>query len=54
MEIRNFCRIMTQGPANPGKKKKKVQKVDFLKKDSRELFFFLFLGSYESPEGLKR
>ena len=32
----------------------KVQKEDFLKKDSRELNFFLVLGSYESPEGLER
>ena len=37
MAIRNFFHIMTQGPPNPGFMQKKVQKGDFLKKDSREL-----------------
>ena len=46
---------MSQGWPNPGFMQKKVQKGDFLKKDSRELnFFFLVLGSYEYPEGLER
>ena len=39
---------------NPGFIHEKVQKGDFLNKDSRELFFFLVLGSYEAPEGLGR
>ena len=38
---------------NPGFIQEKVQKGDFLKKDSRELFFFLVLGGYESSEGLE-
>ena len=46
---------LSQGPQNPGFMQEKVQKGDFLKKDSRELnCFFLVLGSYESPEGLER
>ena len=39
MAIRNFFRIMTQGPPNPGFMQEKVQKGDFLKKPSRELKF---------------
>ena len=46
-------RNMSQGLPNPGFMQEKVQKGDFLKKDSRELFFFLVLGSYESPKGLE-
>ena len=42
---------LSQGPPNPGFIQEKVQKGDFLKKDSRELFFFLVLGPYESPKG---
>ena len=43
MKIRNFFRIMIQGPPNPGFMQKKVQKGDFLKKPSRKLkFFFCF------------
>ena len=45
---------LSQGPPNPGFIQEKVQKGEFLKKDSRELFFFLVLGSYESLEGLER
>ena len=45
---------LSKGPPNPGFMQEKVQKGDFLKKDSRELFFFLVLGSYESLEGLER
>ena len=37
MEIRNFFRIMTQGPPNPGFMQEKVQKGDFLKKPSWKL-----------------
>ena len=33
---------MAQDPPNPGFMQEKVQKGDFLKKDSRELNFFLF------------
>ena len=33
--------------------RKKVQKGDFLKKDSQELKIFLVLGSYEPAEGLE-
>ena len=45
---------LSQGPTNPGFIQEKVQKGDFLKKDSRESNFFFVLGSYESPEGLER
>ena len=45
---------MSQGPPNPGFMQEKVQKGDFLKKPSRELNFFVVLGSYESFEGLER
>ena len=38
---------------NPGFMQEKVQKGDFLKKPSRELIFFVVLGSYESLEGLE-
>ena len=34
---------MSQGLANPGFMQEKVQKVDFLKKDLRELIFFFLL-----------
>ena len=40
MAIRNFFHNLSQGPPNPGFMQKKVQKGDFLKKDSRELKFF--------------
>ena len=43
MPTRNFFRIMTQGPPNPGFMQEKVQKGDFLKKPSRKLkIFFCF------------
>ena len=45
---------MSQGPPNPGFMQEKVQKGDFLKKDSWELKSFFVLGSYESLEGLER
>ena len=45
---------MSQGPPNPGFMQEKVQKGDFLKKDSQELKENLVLGSYESPESLER
>ena len=54
MGIRKNIRNMSQGPPNPGSIQEKVQKGDFLKKDSRELFFFLVLGSYECPESMGR
>ena len=54
MAIRKFFCNVSQGPPNPGFMQEKVQKGDFLKKDSRELNFFLVLGSYEDPEGLER
>ena len=54
MGIRKNIHNLSQGPPNPGFIQEKVQKGDFLKKDSRELFFFLVLDSYESPEGLER
>ena len=44
---------MPQGPSNPGFMQEKVQKGDFLKKDSRELNFFVVLGSFESLKGLE-
>ena len=40
MAIRIFFHNLSQGPPNPGFMQKKVQKGDFLKKDSRELKFF--------------
>ena len=40
MAIRNFFHNLSQGPPNPGFMQEKVQKGDFLKKDSRELKFF--------------
>ena len=40
MAIRIFFHNLSQGPPNPGFIQEKVQKGDFLKKDSRELFFF--------------
>ena len=49
MAIRNFFHNLSQGPPNPGFMQKKVQKGDFLKKDSRELkkfscFRFLWIS----------
>ena len=44
---------MSQGLPNAGFMQEKVQKGDFLKKPSRKLNFFLFLGSNESLEGLE-
>ena len=53
--IKKYVYNLSQGLPNPGFMQEKVQKGDFLKKDSRELnCFFLVLGSYESPEGLER
>ena len=52
MATRKNIHDLSKGPPNPGFMQEKVQKGDFLKKDSRELFFFLVLGFYESPEGL--
>ena len=43
---------MSQGPPNPGFTQEKVQKGDFLKKQSRELknyFCFRFLGIPQTP-----
>jgi hypothetical protein len=37
MAIRKNIHNLSQGPPNPGFMQKKVQKGDFLKKDSREL-----------------
>ena len=54
MGIRKNTHNLSQGPPNPGFIQEKVQKGDFLKKDSRELKKNLVLGSYESPEGLGR
>ena len=48
MPIRKNIHNMPQGPPNPGFMQEKVQKGDFLKKPSRELKFFVVLGSYES------
>jgi hypothetical protein len=53
MGIRKNIHNLSQGLPNPGFIQEKVQKGDFLKKDSRESNFFLGLGSYESPEGLE-
>ena len=53
MPIRKNIHNMSQGMPNPGFMQEKVQKVDFLKKPSRELIFFVALGSYESLEGLE-
>jgi hypothetical protein len=54
MAIRKNIHNLSQGPQNPGFMQKKVQKGDFLKKNSRELNFFFVLGSFESLEGLER
>jgi hypothetical protein len=54
MAITKNIHNLSQGPPNPGFMQKKVQKGDFLKKDSRELNFFCVLGSYESLKGLER
>jgi hypothetical protein len=51
--IRKNIHNMSQSLPNPGFMKEKVQERDFLKKPSRELKFFLVLGSYESLKGLK-
>ena len=54
MVIIKFFRNMSQGLPNPGFMQEKVQKGDFLKKDSRELnFFFVVLGPFEFLEGLE-
>ena len=53
MGIRKNIHNLTKGPPNPGFMQEKVQKGDFLKKDSREFKNFLVLGSYEFPEGLE-
>ena len=42
MAINKFFRNMSQGPPNPEFMLEKVQKGDFLKKDWREMIFFLF------------
>ena len=42
MAIRKFFHNLSQGPPNPGFMQKKVQKGDFLKKDSRELNYTYF------------
>ena len=54
MATRNVFHNLSKGPPNPGFMQEKVQKGDFLKKDSWELNFFVVLGSYESFEGLER
>ena len=54
MAIRKFFHNLSQGPPNPGFMQEKVQKGDFLKKDSRGLIFFFALGSYESLKDLER
>ena len=51
--FRKIIHNMPQGPPNPGFMQDKVQKGDFLKKQSWELNFFVVLGSYESLEGLE-
>jgi hypothetical protein len=53
MAIKKNIHNMSQGLPNPGFMQEKVQKGDFLKKPSRELIFFLVLGSYESLKGLE-
>ena len=53
MPIRKNIHNMPQGPPNPGFMQEKVQKGDFLKKDPRDLNFFVVLGFYESLEGLE-
>ena len=50
---KNFFCNSFQGPPNPRFMQEKVQKGDFLKKPSRELIYFVVLGSYESLEGLE-
>ena len=54
MAIRKNIHNLSQGPPNPGFMYEKVQKGDFLKKDSREFKKILVLGFYESPKGLER
>ena len=55
MADRQNIHNMPQGPPYPGFMQEKVQKGDFIKKDSQELnFFVVVLGSYESSEGLER
>ena len=44
---------MSQGLPNLGSMQEKVQKVDFLKKSSRELIFCFDLDCYEAFEGLE-
>ena len=54
MGIRKNIHNLSQGPPNPGFIQEKVQKGDFLKKDSQELNIFFVLGSFESLDGLER
>ena len=42
MAIRKFFQNLSQGPPNPGFMQERVQKGDFLKKDSRESKFFSY------------
>ena len=52
MGIRKNIHNLSKGPPNPGFIQEKVQKGDFLKKDSRELkkfSCFRFLGISRSP-----
>ena len=51
MGIRKNIHNLVQGPLNPRFMQEKVQKGDFLKKDSRNFCFVL--DSYESPKGLE-
>ena len=50
--MRKNIHNMSQGPSNPEFMQKKVKKKDFLKKALARIE--LFLGSYESLEGLER
>ena len=54
MAKRRHIHNLSQAPPNPGFLQKKVQKGDFLKKDSAELKFMFFLGYYEFLKGLER
>ena len=54
MATRKNSHNLSKGPPNPGFMQEKVQKGDFLKKDSRDLKLFCCLGSYESRKGLER
>ena len=51
MATRKNIHNLSKGPPNPGFMQEKVQKGDFLKKDSRELnFFFLFQVPMNLPK----